>query len=281
MNSDLIDELSGYAGMIVEIDCQKDDCDGYATLDFEHPYFSWLNKGPGHPNFEQAHSQLLGAMRLAKSLRPQAKWAMWGLPRIRYGYYSEEAMALVEAPAELLAEMDWMAPSIYDQHPDDDHPDRPRRERVFIEKVMQVSREIGGDRPILAYVWHRYFFWQDNPPLPHYTLVPEEEIRLNVGLAVELGVEGIVWWGADDYYVWLINNPPPPGSDHYLRYLKVKDVLVAEKPPDLTYEEYLDLLHTRILRLLREVMPAGEGTGADPEATQLANRQRRPQIADP
>ncbi|UCD76182.1 MAG: hypothetical protein JSV91_04515, partial [Phycisphaerales bacterium] len=124
------------------------DYTGFVCLDFENPYNDWLWKKPDDPKYIQAEQQLVGALRMVKSMRPNAKWTVWSQPLIRLerGMYSP--------PAELLAELDWLSPSIYDKFPDDEEPGIDEQ-REFINTVIRLCREIAGDRPVLPYVWHR------------------------------------------------------------------------------------------------------------------------------
>ena len=94
-------------------------------------------------------------------------------------------------------------------------------------------------------------------------------------------MDGIIWWGADDYQIRLLQNPPPQHSNEYNRYLRLKEVYPDEMPPDIGYEEYLDMLHPRILRLLDELIQADQGEQTDPQPPQLTSLRQPSLASDP
>lgn len=253
-----------------------EDYTGYVCMDFEDPYTYWLRQSPDDPRYIQAQKQLVAAINMAKGLRPKAKWAMWGHPHFSYNRGN------AVPPADLMAVQDWFAPHIYDRFPDDEEPGVDA-EREHVRTIITVTRQQAGDRPVLPYVWHRRAERSkaDKFNFPTRTLLPEEELRLDVTWAIEFGAHGIVWWGGDKP----LGDPPPPDDERYQHYWHWKEVYDREKPEDLTFEEHFDTLHRKILRLLRDVLDdayesqdsdqdGGEGSD-DPTGKEPAAKSRR------
>jgi hypothetical protein len=107
------------------VESRGDTPEGWGVLDFEDPFFAIIQDGPTNPRFAKAVESMVQALRSAKRAFPKVKWTFYGLPLLRY-YVDGKAWASL-TPQEkaretnrqlnsvdsILAESDWLSPSIY------------------------------------------------------------------------------------------------------------------------------------------------------------------------
>lgn len=107
------------------VQSQGDTPEGWGVLDFEDPFFAVIQDGPTNPRFAKAVESMVQALRSVKRAFPKVKWTFYGLPLLRYyvngkawaSLTSEERAREIDrqlaAVAPILAESDWVSPSIY------------------------------------------------------------------------------------------------------------------------------------------------------------------------
>lgn len=107
------------------VDSRGDTPEGWGVLDFEDPFFAIVQDGPSNPRFAKAVESMVQALRSAKRAFPKVKWTFYGLPLLRY-YVDGKAWASLTSEERaretdrqlaavdpILAESDWLAPTIY------------------------------------------------------------------------------------------------------------------------------------------------------------------------
>ncbi len=107
------------------VDSRGDTPEGWGVLDFEDPFFAIIQDGPSNPRFAKAVESMVQALRSVKRAFPHVKWTFYGLPLLRY-YVDGKAWAALTpeeraretdrqlaAVDQILAESDWLSPSIY------------------------------------------------------------------------------------------------------------------------------------------------------------------------
>lgn len=189
------------------------DAELFAMLDIERPFLNWLKEGSGR-NFARAEAQLIAALRLAKSIRPNVKWSLYGVPGLPRFPRDEAgkkkawceaslasrraAIAVARTPSDLHRELDWLCPSIYDNYLNANHHEWiGHSQREWAQAVVRLADDIAGDRATIAVVTHRVF--NDVEPY-NLGLIPLRElISDQVAIAAEEG-DGVIFWNGDHYY---------------------------------------------------------------------------------
>jgi peptidoglycan hydrolase-like protein with peptidoglycan-binding domain len=266
------------------------DTSGYAVLDEERTIFKNLILLENEQYFEQAQAEWVKAIEYAKELRPNIKWSVYALPNGKNGLYWIRApscmddgdadcvspywsgpmcpeagnldcsarswhtasqkvkdynIATMLRPTDVFEAMDFISPTVYAAYsgmsPDDE---------ANVEYKTKVAVMAANGKPVLPYFSHRHFNGSD--PVG-FTLQNMDEQQEEVDVALDAGADGIVWWGADNYFYWtgFIQNPPN---------LQVQAAFSAEFPPGPppvtvdNYKQYFALLHIQRLKNFAEVL---------------------------
>ena len=189
------------------------DAELFAMLDIEWPFFGWLEKASGR-DFARAQAQLIAAVRLAKTLRPNVKWSLYGVPRLpRFprddagkkqawceasSASRQAAIDVARAPSDLHAELDWFCPAVYDQYLNANHHEWiGHAQREWAKAVVQLADDIAGDRPTITIVTHRVL--NEFQPYNRGLIPIRELVSDQVAIGVEEG-DGVIFWNGDHYY---------------------------------------------------------------------------------
>jgi hypothetical protein len=104
---------------------------GWGMLDYEEPFDRWLDLPKSDTKHQQAASEMIKAIRAVKRFYPNVKWTFYGQPRPErwlpttdgttrgWSLSTQEAKdreiaRRIDSLSELIAEVDWINPSIYD-----------------------------------------------------------------------------------------------------------------------------------------------------------------------
>ena len=179
---------------------------GIVALDWEGTMTTWLKRPPDSAEFRRAMRNLRELLLLAKEVRPNAMIGYYGIPVPAYHNRDAAWRARCLAMVELLALADWVGPYAY--HPFRTHESAritPARQRGYAVENMEIALEVArraGGKPVYAFVTHRY-----SPGNRRYgrQRVTDEEFQGNLRgmLSARVsgrGIDGIIWWGADDHY---------------------------------------------------------------------------------
>jgi hypothetical protein len=82
------------------------------------------------------------------------------------------------------------------------------------------------------------------------SLVSATELVNHPMWALQAGADGFVWWGADWYFMRLLDTPPAPDAPEYVigNYVRMQEVFAEEVPPWMMIEGWIDYLHENIVR---------------------------------
>jgi hypothetical protein len=187
--------------------------DGLVCLDMEGPYTQGLLAKIGGPEWTHTIEQMALAADIVKEERPKAKIAYWGLPSLWcWGWEDGERRKWLDCRPEtrqkvidrwcaaqlLIARIDWFTPCAYEYYPVDKAFAEDAMVRDWLPFQAMVCKAMKPRAPILWSVSPRCH----NALHPDWdlSLVPPEEIYLDqIRPALEHG-NGIIWWGADEYY---------------------------------------------------------------------------------
>lgn len=109
---------------------------GWAMLDYEDPFDAWLDLPPNDPRNRAACAEMVRVIKLVKARYPNVRWTYYAQPRLarwmpdekgveRGWPVSTEAMKQAEidrrfaSTADIVRELDWINPSIYDVYEND------------------------------------------------------------------------------------------------------------------------------------------------------------------
>ena len=185
---------------------------GIVALDWEGTMTTWLKQPPPSPEFQLAIHRLRELLLIAKRVRPHARFGYYGLPLPNYWSRDDAWRARSLAMAPLLKDADWIGPSMYMFYETNERTqERQRRYAVeSAEMALEVAAAVGG-KPVYAWITHRYH------PSSKLAFRPVDEDDLRVHIASILSAErdgrhvaGIVWWGADNWF--LSKGRLPEGS---------------------------------------------------------------------
>ena len=68
--------------------------------------------------------------------------------------------------------------------------------------------------------------------------------------------DGIVWWGADLYWLWLTQQGYTPSHPNYSAAQAAQALFDQEIPDGMQPQAYFDQLHTHMLDVLDDVLDA-------------------------
>lgn len=254
---------------------------GYVSIDIELPYLNWLRLSPSSSQFQQAQSQMILAVETAKRLRPNAKWGFYGLPTVnywidgaggRYGWASapqsvkDTYIAQMLAPTALYNKVDYLSPSIYDHYPSDTIPQNIVEDNAWIQNLTRASVRAANGKPVFSFISPRFF----NGSEPYsYSLIPPNEFQQQqIGVSLQNGADGIIWWGADrhSFCSAFSSNCDPSGPEQNLARTNFSAELsssgiappyfynrhVPTDPRNAPIDNYLNHLHEYNLRYIAE-----------------------------
>ncbi len=174
---------------------------GIAVIDWEDPLIGVLEKADSASNeFRTAMSKYKALLQLCKMQRPNAKWGYYGMPFTSYWDSTRVEMANRKIIA-LLQEVDVLLPSLYSYYPNNT-PQTNNYAYVAANTRNTAQLAKALNKPFDIFIWHRY-----HPSNQEFGMktIPQAEFKnwIQVMIAACKPVslmEGIIWWGADDYY---------------------------------------------------------------------------------
>ena len=182
-------------------------------LDMEGPYTRGLAAEVGSDEWNHTIEQMALAADIVKEERPDAKIAYWGLPTLWcWGWEDGGKRRWLECRPEtrqrvidrwcaaqpLIERIDWFTPCAYDYYPVAQAPEGDAMSIDWLPFQAMVCKAMKPQAPIL---------WSVSPRCHNalhadwdLSLVPPEEIYLDQIQPGLLHGDGVIWWGADEYY---------------------------------------------------------------------------------
>lgn len=189
------------------------DYDGFGVLDFEVPWLHNLQKDPTSPEFAEAQETLLRILATARSVRPNVKWTLYGLPGLPFFVHgprgsvvgwdkgtkeSEDAqLAIARRAQKVVDACDWVSPSIYCPYLYSTNPEWTEATPARAAACTTLAIEMAKGKPVFPMVWHRV---HDSNRTDGLKMLPDSQfMQGQVTPALKAGATGVVWWGADAY----------------------------------------------------------------------------------
>lgn len=177
---------------------------GIAFIDLEGKYLDdIMNMGTQIESFQKSLKLYIDVIQFAKKLRPNAKWGYYYIPYTTYWNRTPDFYGKLKKIDPLIKECDVLFPSLYTFYEENDKNIASENEKYVIENTKEMIK-IGllYKKPVLVFVWHRY-----HPSNDKYGLksLPDKVFLTHIERIVSTTyqgkkVDGIVWWGADDYF---------------------------------------------------------------------------------
>ncbi len=200
-NNDLVMEKDAVIKQINKL-YPKYNQKGICMLDWEDPILATLQLNQASSKeFIKARNAYIDLIHLVRSLRPNIKLAVYGLPFREYYGRTEKWYNASDNIIPIIKECDIIMPSIYDFH-----KGHSSGNHEYVNDNVANALRLGKklNKPVYPVVWHRYHV--SNKTVPNH-LIPKEEFTGHVRSAINSRYEGekikgIVWWGlaSDEYF---------------------------------------------------------------------------------
>ena len=211
---------------------------GWFMLDFEFPHMEHLLLGrtdPQHPDYIRTRDAFVNALQVLKATFPATRWSVYSVPVLPHwfpegdtGYtwwnvpadrVATEIAQRRAAFAPVVAECDWISPSIYDRHDTRQYPTQQVRDRqvevyrlrnsamVELSKAM-IAESARPDRPVVPMV---NLYYAPGGNTVETRRIPREQIvEKQLRPAIEAGADSIAIWTGAGHYAHIATSPPNP-----------------------------------------------------------------------
>ena len=174
---------------------------GLAFIDLEGENLdNIMNMGTQIESFKKSLKLYIDVIKFAKKLRPNMRWGYYSIPYTAFWNRNPDFYGKLKKIEPLIKECDVFFPSLYTFYEDKDWGSENKK--YVIENTKEMVK-VGQyyKKPVIIFVWHRYH--PSNQKLSEEAL-PDKVFLTQIERIVKtsyLGkkVDGIVWWGADDY----------------------------------------------------------------------------------
>jgi hypothetical protein len=190
-------------------------------------------------------------------MRPLAQFGYYGLPMssfIRDENWVNSQLAL----QPIYDQSDILFPSVYDFYASGQAYASVTDDLSRVRGTVEMALRVSNGKPVYPYIAARYH--ESNAQYGMY-LIPGDEFKQHVAevFASRYGdrrVAGVVWWGADRYYLWLSRQEFPAWHPLRALSLQCRAMFSYEFYPGETDERHFTRIHKAILKRLTEVISA-------------------------
>lgn len=186
----------------IEIAVPSPKATGIVYIDIEGSYLDdIMNKGTQIESFKKSIKLYIDVIKFAKKCRPNVKWGYYYIPYTAYWNRTQDFYGKLKKIEPLIKVCDVFFPSLYTFYEDTDLA--LENEKYVIENTKEMIKVgLHYKKPVIIFVWHRYH--PSNKKLGMESL-PEKAFLTHIERIVNTTyqgkkVDGIVWWGADDYF---------------------------------------------------------------------------------
>jgi hypothetical protein len=250
------------------------DPPSWGMLDFEYGFTDRMQKGVDGPGARHARDEMIRLIRAVRAAYPRTRWTYYGVPFLPYWLEHRswidssdqmkraEMTRCVEMYGPLVAECDWVSPSIYPVY-DPAMFDPPERASVRRAGVAWRSAQVGfarvlaGEKPVIPMISP---VWQPGGRTPAGGVVPSDQfVEDQVRPALQAGAAGLAIWTA---YGQMIDSATRSAEDRtvageFPRENMARSLLDGVLPENWTSPELAARLRSRaanvVLRALRDV----------------------------
>ena len=201
---------------------------GYGMLDFEDPFDAWLDLPVVDPRNRKASAEMVKAIKAVKATFPNVKWTYYGQPRMARVFSDGKGWAngtdaqkkaeldrRIAACSDILREVDWINPSIYDVYENSKFEGdylsfMVKNETIWREQVVKLSHTIRQQLglpqvPVIPCV---SVFFQPGGKATNMKPIPHEELLTDqIDPALRGGADGFAIWTGMDFFQALATMP--------------------------------------------------------------------------
>lgn len=201
---------------------------GWGMLDYEDPFDAWLDLPVTDPRNRKASAEMVRAIKAVKAEFPNVKWTYYGQPRMARQFPSgkswvngtaQERQAEIDrriaSLSDILREVDWISPSIYDVYENalfhgEERDFMLANETMWREQVVRLARTIRErtGRPQVPVIPTVNLFFFENGRGTNMAPIPIEEVLQDqVDPALRGGVDAFAIWTSMDFFQMLASLP--------------------------------------------------------------------------
>jgi len=181
---------------------------GYAAIDWEGKILLNLIFSPVNTSqYQDALGEYTKLIRLAKQLRPNAKWGFFPIP---YPPPADKAnLKNVNPVTSLLKECDVFYPQLYvsynERTDSGSRSDSEKGQWVTdnVQSILATAKSL--NKPVMPFIWHRFYGGGSEYKGNNLKLIPLNDFNTYVQKILSINyqgkkVDGLVWWGNDSYF---------------------------------------------------------------------------------
>ena len=190
----------------------------FGMLDFEDPFTANLQLGASSPKCQATVATMVAAMRAVRARYPNILWTYYGVPFVPYWLDGKNWLnatpaakaalleRLYQVYAPLIAEVDWVSPSIYPVYDpllfEPKTPDLVRQHgRAWRAATVGFAKILAAGKPVIPTVSP---LWQPNGVATAATTVPQVQfIEDQIEPAAAAGASGVALWTGINYGITL------------------------------------------------------------------------------
>ena len=189
--------------LIIDKSIPMPNSSGMAYIDLETYLGEIRDKGTQIESFQKSIKLYIDVIKYAKKMRPNIKWGYYAIPHTTYWGRTPDFYGKQKKIEPLIKECDVLFPSLYIFYDEKDKTVALENEKYVIENTREMIK-VGQyyKKPVVVFVWHRYHPSNDKfgmESLPDKVFLTHIE-RIASTSYQGKKVDGIVWWGADDYF---------------------------------------------------------------------------------
>lgn len=206
---------------------------GYASLDWEGEALRAVTDHTEASDFYM--KQMIKAIKVAKKMRPNVKWAYFDLPVM--SFVTKNGDESNENLMPLYKELDYLSPSFYLYF-----------NNTFIinqfyasnaKSILKIAKKL--NKPVLPYIWNRF---HPNNGDHAFQLIPDETFDTYLKSFLEVNeagkkIDGVIWWHSE-YYTYLNKKE---NKKQVEAYKEVKDI-----------ETYLNQVFNRYYKRIKSLL---------------------------
>jgi len=250
------------------------DPPAWGMLDFEYGFTDRMQKGVDGPGALRARDEMIRLIKAVRAAYPRTRWTYYGVPFLPYWLEHRswldasnemkrlEMTRCAQMYGPLVAECDWVSPSIYPVYDPAmfSPPERADVRRAGIAwRIAQVgfARLLAQGKPVIPMISP---VWQPGGRTPSGGVVPSDQfVEDQVRPALRAGASGLAIWTA---YTQMIDSATRTTEDRtatgeFPRDNLARSLLDGALPQDWTAPDLPPRLRKRaadvVLRALRDV----------------------------
>jgi len=181
---------------------------GYAAVDWEGKILTNLIFSPVNTSqYQDALSEYLKLLNLAKQLRPNAKWGLFPIP---YPPPADKSkLKFINPVTDLLKACDVFFPQLYvsfNDRSDSGRRSNPEKDQWVVDNIQSILATAKAlNKPVLPFIWHRFYGTGSEFKGNNLKLIPLDEFNTYIDKIMSIDyqgkkVDGLVWWGNDSYF---------------------------------------------------------------------------------